>query len=166
MASVDDVFNKLGEVSDRLQNLHNDMSVQTDVIKGFRDANHNDLVAQTTILSQIGSGISDLFAVLKHISLQQETAICLLGNIAKHTCAIWNEEHWQTEVLQQIKQFTNESLLIAQTTSPAATLEVRRLQELKAEVERCCPPPTPETICKRSECSDPGPFKEGSDNPR
>jgi hypothetical protein len=39
--------------------------------------------------------------------------------------------------------------------NPAAAVEQDRLEELKAQIEKCCPPPRPEPPCKFEKCDQP-----------
>ena len=81
-----------------------------------------------------------------------EIAACYLDQIAQHTCGIYNEAHWQTELQRDLGADVQAVKELLESAFPAAALERARHGEALRRVEECCPPPKPEPICEPRPC--------------
>ncbi len=81
-----------------------------------------------------------------------EIAACYLDQIAQHTCGIYNEAHWQTELQRALGADVQAVKELLESAFPAAALERARHGEAARRVEQCCPPAKPEPICEPRLC--------------
>lgn len=95
-------------------------------------------------------------------SPQNELIICLLEKIARQSCAILNEAHWQTELQKQTARTLESFYQIYKTVHPAEAAQYERIAQLEAELEKCCPKKEPEPICKFVPCEKDGTQGDGS----
>jgi hypothetical protein len=72
------------------------------------------------------------------------------------TCALLNEAALQTAAQQAMREDLDDLRQLYELASPAAAVEQHRLEALKAQVEKCCPPPVPTPPCKFEPCKQPG----------
>jgi hypothetical protein len=91
---------------------------------------------------------------------QQTTMICQLEQIAKQTCEMLSEAHLQTGLQRQITGNVQRLLDLVQTAQPGGELELQRLDRLRQEIEKCCPPETPPPYCVHKPCPPPPKFLE------
>jgi hypothetical protein len=61
---------------------------------------------------------------------------------------------------QQMRDDLDTLAYYAQAANPSAGLDRQRLNELKAQIERCCPPPRTTPACKYTPCERPDKPKE------
>lgn len=88
-------------------------------------------------------------------SPRNELMICLLEKIAKQSCTILNEVHWQTELQRQIARSLESFYQLYKSVHPAEAVQYERIAKLEAELEKCCPKDkAPEPICKFEPCDD------------
>jgi hypothetical protein len=91
---------------------------------------------------------------------QQTTIICQLEQISKQTCDLLSEAHVQTGLQREIAKNADRLLEIARMAHPGAELELQRLERLREEIEKCCPPETPPPFCVHTPCPPPPEFRE------
>jgi hypothetical protein len=94
---------------------------------------------------------------LRHISQQEDTVICILEHVSKNTCELLNTATSQTRLQQQMHSLVAQITAIAQSVHPAGALEFKRFEELRREIERCCPPEPEPPPCTYEPCPMPGP---------
>ena len=136
---LDDVKGKLDTVNNNLQ------SVQQVLLWGFQ---------QLITLGQYTN------QALFHNDQQNDTMICLLQQISVNTCGIWNEADAQTPLQEAIKAAVRRlaDLYAAGHGDVAFTLE--REEELRRQIEACCPPQPLTPVCVEKPCPTPRPFDE------
>jgi hypothetical protein len=78
--------------------------------------------------------------------------------ISKNTCALLNEAAVQTALQTTMAADLDGLEQMFATANPVAALESERLAALKAQVEKCCPPPKPTPPCDYKPCSEPKPI--------
>lgn len=89
---------------------------------------------------------------------QNDTIICILEHISKNTCELLNQSVIQTRLQTDIDKGESALADMFATVHPDAALERERLRALRAQVERCCPPPKPEIPCNYAKCPAPPPL--------
>jgi hypothetical protein len=95
-----------------------------------------------------------------HNSKQNDTIICILEHIAKNTCELLNESVMQTALQTSMEGNLAALSEMYATVHAQAALERQRLQNLKSQVEKCCPPPVQEPPCHYEPCPAPPPLGE------
>lgn len=160
MPNVDDVFNELTAANANLQQIHadlGDLKDATDAVKGAVDKVDGTLKAGFGQLINLGAYTN---LALAHNAKQNDTIICVLEKISRNTCELVNEAHTQTGLQTSIEQ-SGKLLadLYADTHADAALGHLRR-QELRAQIEECCPPERPEPPCGYEPCPAPKPLKD------
>ena len=81
-----------------------------------------------------------------------ETTACYLDQIAQHTCGIYNEAHWQTDLQRDLRADVQAVKDFLESAFPTAALERARHGEAQRRLEECCPPPKPEPTCEPRPC--------------
>jgi molybdenum cofactor biosynthesis enzyme MoaA len=167
MTSVQDVFDQLVAVNTNLTTLHNDMVAEASATNAVRQSvTQVDATLATgfTVLTQDLAVLAQLqhqqTLVLAHISHQQDAMLCELRKIAENTCRLLNEAHEQTGLQRTIASEMTALEQMYETAHPDAALERSRFVELRAEMEKCCPPPSHEPLCKYQPCPAPEPVDE------
>lgn len=167
MASINDVFNQLQEVNGTLTQIDTDVTAGTnatnqvkasvDTLDGDAKAGFAAVVDALHTIAQI-----DIEAVklLFQLTQQADTMICALEHISRNTCGILAEVTHQAELQTRLRADADALRDIAESAYPAATLERSRLAALRAEIERCCPPPEPEPACVYEPCERPRPVEK------
>jgi hypothetical protein len=92
---------------------------------------------------------------LAHNSKQNDTIICILEHISHNTCELVNQATMQTALQTEMEEDIDALEGMFASANPAAALEQKRLHHLKEEMERCCPPKTPEPPCHYRPCAVP-----------
>jgi hypothetical protein len=156
MASLDDAYNQLVQANGHLTAIDGD--VQT--VNASVQAVDTDVQATTTA---VNTGFSQLDQIVNYTNQlllyqieQNNTIICYLEKIAWQTCALLNEAALQTAAQREMREDLHDLKQLYQLANPAAAVEEHRLEELKEQIERCCPPPKPEPPCKFEPCKQPG----------
>jgi hypothetical protein len=167
MASINDVYNQLVAANTSLSQLHGDVVAETnatDQVKASVDQLDADLsagFAQTEgDLAAIAAIETEAVKLIFHLSQQADAMICALEKISKNTCELLTQSTIQTRLQTTMREDFDAVRGIAEFANPAAVLERDRLAELRAEVERCCPPEEPEPACRYEPCPHPRPIKE------
>jgi hypothetical protein len=176
MASIDDCFNQLTDANGHLVAIDGDLqtvntsmqAVNTSVQAVDADVNGITTAIQTGF-SQLGSLVNYtdqlvLYEIeqnkytdqlLVYQIEQNNTIICYLAKIALQTCALLNEAARQTAAQEAMRTDLANLTQLYELANPAAAVEQDRLEELKAQIEKCCPPPRPEPPCKFEKCDQP-----------
>jgi hypothetical protein len=176
MASIDDCFNQLTDANGHLVAIDGDLqtvntsmqAVNTSVQAVDADVNGITTAIQTGF-SQLGSLVNYtdqlvLYEIeqnkytdqlLVYQIEQNDTIICYLAKIALQTCALLNEAARQTAAQEAMRTDLANLTQLYELANPAAAVEQDRLEELKAQIEKCCPPPRPEPPCKFEKCDQP-----------
>ena len=81
-----------------------------------------------------------------------ETMARYLEQIAHHTCGIYNEAHWQTELQRDMHVDLQAVKELLETSFPAGALERSRRGEAQRRRDECCPPEEPQPVCQPSAC--------------
>jgi hypothetical protein len=165
MASINDVFNQLQTVNNNLTLLHTDNVAETNAVNqvntsiGTLTADVNTGFAQTvnglTVLAQIEEAMAKL---LFHLTQQADTMICAIENISRNTCGILTQTTIQTGLQTQMARDLQNLREVTEIAYPAAAVEHAKLAQLKAEIERCCPPEVPPPACTYLPCPAPRPI--------
>jgi hypothetical protein len=137
MPSVTDVYNQILKVNTNLTSLINAV---------------NNV---TSALVTIGNYTNQ---ALYQNDQQNVTIICALEQISKNTCALLNESAVQTALQTDMVADIDGLEKMFATVNPEAALETERLAALKAQVEKCCPPPKPTPPCDYRPCPEPKPI--------
>lgn len=113
--------------------------------------------------------MQELLTAIRHLqtptnlpsSTQNELIICLLEKIARQSCSILNEVHWQTQLQKQMAKTLEAFYAVYKSVHPAEASQYERIAQLEAELEKCCPKKEPEPICKFVPCDKEDTAKEG-----
>jgi hypothetical protein len=157
MPNINDVFTELQQANTRLQQLHNDLTALTN----STNATNSAINAGFANLSQGFQALITLASytntALAHNAQQNDTMICSLEQIAERVCLLLNEAHTQTGLQSQIAENTAVVKELLKTVHADAALELSRREDLRRQIEACCPPEEPEPICVHEPCQAPGP---------
>ncbi len=166
MANINDLFDRLGDVVNRLSNidagtqtLHVDSGkvlASTEAVKASVDNLNQTLLVVANNTNQLVAIEQYQSAALFHLSQQSDTMICILEHISKQTCQIATEAHLQTDLQKRLAESSESLLQIMESAYPSAALEKARLQALRHQVELWCPPPQPPPLCMYEPCPAPG----------
>jgi hypothetical protein len=141
MASSDDFFQKLKNCNDALD----DIRIVVEQLNNTVPPILNQLVTLTAY---------NALALFQN-ALQNATIICILEKVSKQTCDLLNQACLQTALQTQIQKNTAAIADIVAAAHPEAALILEREQALRAKLEECCPPPTPEPCCHYEPCEAP-----------
>jgi hypothetical protein len=150
MASLNDAYNQLVEANAHLATLHADVeAVNTSVQEG-------------TAATEAGfAGLDNLVQFTNQLLYyeieQNQTIICILEKISKHTCELVNQAGLQTSAQEAMRSDLADLRHLFELSNPAAAVEQHRLQDLNRKIEACCPPPIPPAPCHYEPCKEPGP---------
>jgi hypothetical protein len=104
--------------------------------------------AQTGHLSDIQAGV--------------ELDVCLLDKIGRIVCMTANEAHQQTLHLAALAETFQSFLEMYKSVNPEQALQLERLEKVRAELRKCCPPEQkPELICQYEPCEPHGGIRSG-----
>jgi hypothetical protein len=156
MASIDDCYNQLVAANGELSQI--DQGIQT--VNTSLQTVDTDVQATT---AAVQAGFSQLYAIANYTNQlllyqiqQNDTMVCYLEKITRQTCALLNEAALQTTAQQAMREDLDDLRQLYELANPAAAVEQHRLEALKAQVEKCCPPPVPTPPCKFEPCKQPG----------
>jgi hypothetical protein len=162
MASINDVFNQLVAVNGSLGQIHADGIAETNatnLVKTSVDTVDNDVkagfAATLNALNLLAQIDIETVKLLFHLTQQADTMICALEHISQNTCGILNQVTIQTQLQTQIRDDVDVVRDVAEAAYPAAALNRQRLAELRAQIERCCPPEPQKPPCTYEPCSKP-----------
>jgi paraquat-inducible protein B len=156
MASIDDCYNQLVAANGELSQI--DQGIQT--VNNSLQTVDADVQATT---AAVQTGFGQLYTIANYTNQlllyqiqQNDTMVCYLEKITRQTCALLNEAALQTAAQQAMREDLDDLRQLYELASPAAAVEQHRLEALKAQVEKCCPPPVPTPPCKFEPCKQPG----------
>ncbi len=151
MPSADDLFNQLVAANNRLEAIKGNL---VDVKGAVNDVN-----------TTLKNGFHQLITLGQYTNQalyqndqQNDTIICLLEHISKNTCALLNQAALQTAAQLEIERDMDSLESMFATANAGAALENKRLQALKEQVEKCCPPPQAVPPCEFAPCPAPKPL--------
>lgn len=170
MPSLDDVYTQLQNINANLQTIHGDDGLIKSSIDAVKTSVDADTAATNAVRSSVDNAVQQLKLlvvgqiftnqVLVHLSQQADTMICALEHISKNTCMLLNEAHLQTGFQESIKKNVAALLDIAKTAHPDAAIDLCRREDLREEIEKCCPPQPAAPVCEYRPCPAPPPFRE------
>jgi hypothetical protein len=137
MPSVDDVYKQIQQVNTNLTSLINAVGNLTSAVVTIGNYTNQALYQNDQ---------------------QNATIICAVEQISKNTCALLNEAAVQTTLQTAMAADLDDLEQMFATANPGAALESERLAALKAQVEKCCPPPKPTPPCDYKPCPEPAPI--------
>jgi hypothetical protein len=160
MPNADDLFNQLIEANSKLASINThlvDVKASTDAVKSAVNQ------VNTTLANGFGQLISqgDYANNALYVNTKQnETIICILEHISKNTCELLNQSVLQTALQTEIQKDMDALEDMYEHVHADAALERARLLKLKAQVEKCCPPPVPRPPCNYGPCPTPPKLEE------
>ncbi|MBW4484501.1 MAG: hypothetical protein KME14_18355 [Tildeniella torsiva UHER 1998/13D] len=158
--TVGDVFNQLVFVNGKLDQIDTNTFGLANAVSTL-DSNVNLGFQNTADMLKILAQLDiEAIKLLFHLTQQNETIICALEKISNNTCETLAQVTTQTQLQKQMLDSTNVLRDIAESAYPSAALERKRLAELHAEVERCCPPEQPKPACSYQPCPKPRPIEK------
>jgi hypothetical protein len=158
MASLNDAYNELKIANTHLTAIDNDLHTVDASVQTVGADEQATTAAVQTGFGELYSLVNYTDQLLQYEIAQNNTIICFLGKIAQQTCALLNEAALQTAAQQAMREDIHDLKQLFELANPAAAVEQHRLEELKAQVEKCCPPSVPEPPCKFEKCEEPGPL--------
>jgi hypothetical protein len=162
MASINDVFNRLGVVNDSLSWIYKEnvsevagiAQIQTSLTTLDSDLN-TGFAATVNALKAIATIELAEVDLLFHLTQQAHTMICQLNQISKNTCGILTQTTIQTDLQKGIRKDIEGLLDIEESVHPESVIQLTRLAELRAQIEKCCPPTKPDPACTFQPCPAP-----------
>lgn len=167
MPSASDFFQELQGANTRLDQVKTQLTAIKSSVDDVKTATDGVKTAVQQVNSTLSTGFSQLVVIgtytnkaLEHNAKQNDTIICLLDKIARNTCTLVNYSAEQT-ALQRSLESTNRMLaeLYAATHAEAAH-QRQQHDELRKQVERCCPPPQTPPPCRYEPCQAPDKLEE------
>jgi uncharacterized protein YoxC len=176
VASINDVNNSVNKVNTTLWKVISAIDTLNTSAQNEITATNNVTTSVNTLDGDVKSGFSATEALLKaiaeielgavdllyHLTQQADTMICALENISKNTCGILTQATIQTGLQKRLVEDAGAIRAIEESAHPEATLELHRLAALRAQIEKCCPPPKPEPACTYAPCPAPPPLDKPS----
>lgn len=130
-------------------------NVHLSAIEGDIDSLRTVMENNTAQLVTIGTFTN---SALVHQIKQNDTIICLLKQIADHTCRLLNESHTQTGLQAGMATDLDSLEALYALTHAEAALVRQREEALRKQIEACCPPKPQPPACLPEKCAEPGPF--------
>jgi hypothetical protein len=163
MASIDDCFNQLTDANGHLVAIDGDLQTVNTSVQAVNTSVQALDADINGITTAIQTGFSQLYTIANYTNQlllyeiqQNDTMVCYLEKITRQTCALLNEAALQTAAQQAMRADLGDLKQLYELANPAAAVEQARLEALKAQVEKCCPPPVPTPPCKFEPCKQPG----------
>lgn len=167
MASAQDILDSINGANTRLDNVNTKLDT---VNSTLNDVKAGVLAVNTSIQNVqklLQWGFSQLISLGQYTNQalfqndkQNDTMICILEHISQNTCAILNEAHVQTRVQTSIEENTDTLADLYAATHAEAEMVRRREDELRRQIEECCPPKLPPLACDYKPCSAPEQWRE------
>jgi len=134
MPSAQDIFNELVKLGAKLDAINaTSQAIQAD----------DDQIVQLMAYAD---------TALYQNDLQNATIICLLEQIAKNTCDLVNQSALQTSYQEAIEKATTRLSALFAATHQEAAFILEREDQLRKEIEKCCPPKPPTPPCQQKPC--------------
>lgn len=166
MASINDVFNQLVQANTNLGQIHADGIAETNAINQVKSsvdkldvdvkAGFNATVAGLVTLAKIEVEIAKL---VFHLTQQADTMICALEHISQNSCELVTQSTLQTRLQTSLRDDTQAIRAITELAHPEAALHFHANEELRKQLERCCPPEQPGPACTYRPCPHPDPIR-------
>jgi nitrogen-specific signal transduction histidine kinase len=141
---LSDVKNKLDDVKKATDEVH----AAVDALNGIVKSGLDQLITLSTYANQ----------ALYHLTLQNETIICVLEKISKNTCDFVNQAHLQTALQTRMQSDMTVLADLYAATHAEAALTREREQILRIQIEKCCPPRSADPACTDQPCREPEPL--------
>jgi hypothetical protein len=135
-ATIDDLFKEIERINTNLKQ-----------IEGTLNSTLPSLVTNSTYASQ----------ALAFMMKQNQAILCNLGQVAKNTCGILNEEVEQTRLQEHIAGAAERVRDLLNSVYSAEAVNLERLEHMRKELEACCPKERSGPPCTDKPCTDPGP---------
>jgi hypothetical protein len=158
MPSADDLFNQLVAANNRLEAIKGnllDVEAATDAVKFAVNQVNSTL---TTGFGQLVTQGDYTNKALSQNAKQNDTIICILEHISKNTCELLNQSVIQTRLQTSMDKGVTALADTYGMVHADTALERERLQALKDQIAKCCPPPRPEPPCQYTKCPAPPPL--------
>jgi hypothetical protein len=162
MANINDLYNQLVAANGKLDQIKTDVNngtAATNHVKTSVDTLDTDVkagfAATLTALNTLALIDTAAVQLLFHLTQQADTMICALEHISQNTCGILSQVTIQTQLQTSIRDDSEALLSIEASANPAAALALRQLAELRAQIEKCCPPPPTQPACTYQPCPSP-----------
>lgn len=149
--TVTDVFNQLVLVNGKLDQVE----VNTAAITSLNLSINQGFAATVNALQTIALINIEAVKLLYYQTQQADTMICELEHISKNTCEILTQVTIQTRLQTKIRDDIDALRHITASAHPEAALSLERLNELREQVERCCPPKELPPACTYRPCDKP-----------
>jgi hypothetical protein len=166
MASINDVYNQLVTVNTSLSQINssviagtnatNAVNASVNTLDGDVKAGFNATISALTVIAQIETAAVQ---VLFHLTQQADAMICALQQISQNTCGILTQVAIQTQLQKSLAEDTKRLVDIEGSTHPEAVLHLQSVAALRAQIEKCCPPPQPPPACIYDPCPVPKPIE-------
>jgi hypothetical protein len=164
---LDAINNNTGVVGGKLDTVNNNLTV----IQNKLDAINASVIAVDNDVQKLQQlvlwGFTQLITLGQYTNQalfqndkQNDTMICILQQISVNTCGIWNETHTETELQKAIRAATHKLAFLYASTHGDVAITFERDEELRRQIEACCPPEPPEPVCSETPCSAPAPFEQ------
>lgn len=113
--------------------------------------------------SQSTTELREQTQLLREISSRLELSSCMLDKIGHIACTTANSTHAQLAQITALTESFQSFLELSRTLHPEQALQLERLEKMRAELRKCCPP-THEAeppICRCEPCEPHGGFRPG-----
>jgi septation ring formation regulator EzrA len=174
MPSASDFYHRIEEVRDNTKDIKDKLDITNGhlaTIEGKLDAIDTDVKKVDADIKKVQQlllwGFQQLITIgnytnqaLFHNNQQNDTMICQLQQIAENTCCTCNEAHVQTGLQEEIKTAIRKLTDLFAVTHGEAAITLEREEELRRQIEACCPPEPPPVACVERPCAKPEPFDE------
>lgn len=153
--TVADVFNQLVLVNGKLDQIDTNTFGQAAALNNLDSDVNIGFKATVDALKTIAKIDIEAVKLLFHLTEQADTMICALEHISENTCGILTQVTIQTQLQTAIRDDADTIRDVVEFAHPEAALGRQRLAELKAQIERCCPPEPPRPACTYEPCARP-----------
>jgi hypothetical protein len=153
--TVTDVFNQLVLVNGKLDQIE----LNTSLVTVLNASINSGFTATVNGLKAIALINIESVKLQYHQTQQNDTIICYLEQISKQTCEMLNLIAIQTKFQQQMKDDLSALRYIGESAHAGAVLEKHRHDELKRQMEECCPPRPDKAPCNFQPCERPKPIR-------
>lgn len=160
MPSIQDFYNKLEKAVEVLEEVQQDLKTEQADINGVKasiDTVDATLTSGFSTLEDIDTKTAKL---LLHLTEQADTMICALEKISKNTCDLVTQSTIQTALQTRIRDDANTLRNLTESAHPEAALQLERLDALRTQIEKCCPPTPEPPACTYQPCPAPKPIEE------
>jgi len=153
--TVGDVFNQLVLVNGKLDQIDTNTFGQANAINNLDGDLTDGFKATVDALKTIAQIDVEAVKLLFYLTQQTDTMICALEHISQNTCAILTQVTIQTQLQTTLRDDARALRDIGESAYPSAAVERHRLADLRADIERFCPPEQPKPACTYEPCDKP-----------